>query len=88
MISLKFNIILSSLKLIEFIAGVLRTKMGASVSFGPPEGDTILAHLGKMLIINMIIKIENANFFNEMLFLRFHKQQSYTNFRSYIMLER
>lgn len=53
------------------------------VSFGPPVGATILAHLGKMLIIKMIIKAEKNNFFNELLFLCFHKQQSYKSLQPF-----
>lgn len=69
--SLNVSVIFSPLKFTEFIAGTLRSKTGAMVSFGPPDGDTIFAHLGKMLIINKIMKIETNNFFNEMLFNMF-----------------
>jgi len=65
------------------MAGTLRTNVGARVSFGPPVGATILAHLGKMPIIKRIIKIEGTNFFNELQFICFHKQQSYKSLQPF-----
>ena len=48
---------------------MLLNKTGARVSFGPPVGATILAHLGKVLIISKSTGITMANFFKSLGFL-------------------
>ena len=62
--SLNVRVSFSPLKFNEFTAGLLRTIIGASESLGPPEGDTIFAHLGNILTISSVIKIKATNFFN------------------------
>jgi hypothetical protein len=56
----------SPLKLTEFIAGLLRTITGASVSFGPPDGETIFAHLENKLIISNVANTIATNFFKRL----------------------